>query len=53
VTPELFHEVLVKAAAGAERDVSIVERRGAGPDHPMLLGVPETEYLKCWFLAVG
>jgi 23S rRNA (cytosine1962-C5)-methyltransferase len=52
VTPGLFEEVLVKAAGDAGRRAAIVERRGAGPDHPVLLGVPETEYLKCWILAV-
>ncbi|MBI4510516.1 MAG: class I SAM-dependent rRNA methyltransferase [Deltaproteobacteria bacterium] len=52
VTPQLFGEMLVRAAQGAKRDVALVERRGAGRDHPVLVGVPETEYLKCWFLKV-
>jgi 23S rRNA (cytosine1962-C5)-methyltransferase len=30
----------------------VLERRGAGRDHPVLLGVPETRYLKCFFLRV-
>lgn len=50
VTPALFEEMLVKAAADARRSFAVVERRGAGRDHPGLLGVPETEYLKAWFL---
>jgi 23S rRNA (cytosine1962-C5)-methyltransferase len=52
VTPALFGEMLVAAARDAGRDAVVVERRGAGPDHPVLLGVPETEYLKCWVLQV-
>ncbi len=52
MTPALFEQMLVDAARGAQRDVAIVERRGAGRDHPALLGVPETEYLKCWVLQV-
>lgn len=51
VTPALFEETLGKAARDAGRLVQVVDRRGAGPDHPVLLGVPETEYLKCWVLA--
>ena len=34
------------------RPVQILERRGAGRDHPVLCGMPETEYLKCWVLQV-
>ena len=52
VTPALFEEMLVKAASDAAREVAIVERRGAGRDHPERLGVLETSYLKCWFLRV-
>jgi len=28
----------------------VLNRGGQGPDHPVLLGMPETAYLKCWFL---
>jgi 23S rRNA (cytosine1962-C5)-methyltransferase len=43
----------VLAAAGdAKRSVQVIERRGAGRDHPTLLGVPETRYLKCLILRV-
>jgi len=47
---EPFEQMLVDAAADAKRRVVILERRGAGADHPVLLGVPETEYLKCLVL---
>jgi 23S rRNA (cytosine1962-C5)-methyltransferase len=50
VTPEMFGEVVAWASQEAKRPLQVVEKRGAGRDHPPLLGVPETEYLKCWFL---
>lgn len=42
-----FLEMLGAAAADAGRRVRIVEKRGASSDHPVLLNVPETAYLKC------
>ncbi len=50
VTPELFGEVVAWASQEAKRPLQLLERRGAGRDHPSLIGVPETEYLKAWFL---
>jgi 23S rRNA (cytosine1962-C5)-methyltransferase len=50
VTSEMFGEVVAWASQEAKRPLQILEKRGAGRDHPPLLGVPETEYLKCWFL---
>jgi len=38
------------AAADAQRRVRLLERRGAAPDHPVVLNLPETEYLKCLVL---
>jgi len=52
MTAQLFGEVLEAAARDAGRPIQVLERRGAGRDHPPLLGVPETDYLKCWFLRV-
>lgn len=49
---EAFDEVVLEAAADAKRTVQVLERRGAGIDHPVLPGLPETEYLKAWFLRV-
>ena len=40
------------AAADAHRRVRLLERRGAAPDHPVVLNMPETEYLKCLVLEV-
>ena len=42
-----FLEMLTGAAADAGRRLRILEKRGAAIDHPALLGVPETQYLKC------
>src|SRR5262245_34704441 len=44
---ELFLGVLAEAARDAGRDVQIVEKRAQSRDHPILLSVPETYYLKC------
>jgi 23S rRNA (cytosine1962-C5)-methyltransferase len=41
-----FHEMLAAAAADAHRQVRILEKRGQAKDHPVLLTVPETAYLK-------
>ncbi len=43
---------LASAAADAPRRVRLLERRGAAPDHPVVLNLPETEYLKCLVLEV-
>jgi 23S rRNA (cytosine1962-C5)-methyltransferase len=40
------------AAADAHRRVRLLERRGASLDHPVVLNLPETEYLKCLVLEV-
>lgn len=50
VTPAAFEETLVAAAKDAKRTVQLLERRGAGIDHPILAALPETEYLKAFFL---
>jgi 23S rRNA (cytosine1962-C5)-methyltransferase len=47
MTEPLFLEVIAEAARDARRRVQIVERRTQARDHPILLGVPETLYLKC------
>ena len=52
VDDALFEKTVLSAAADAGRTVQVVERRGAGRDHPTLLGVPETRYLKCLVLRV-
>jgi 23S rRNA (cytosine1962-C5)-methyltransferase len=42
-----FLAVLAAAAADAHRNVKILEKRGAAKDHPAVLTIPETSYLKC------
>ena len=42
-----FLAMLGSAAADAGRRVRILEKRGQSMDHPVLLNVPETAYLKC------
>jgi 23S rRNA (cytosine1962-C5)-methyltransferase len=45
-----FLEAVASAAVDAHRTVSVVERRTQSRDHPILLTVPETHYLKCIIL---
>jgi 23S rRNA (cytosine1962-C5)-methyltransferase len=52
VSEARFEDMLDAAAADAKRRVQIVEKRGAGLDHPVLLGLRETRYLKCFVLRV-
>ena len=47
-----FEAVVASAAADAHRRVRLHDRRGAAPDHPVVLNIPETEYLKCLILEV-
>lgn len=46
----LFLEMLMEAAADAGRTFQVLERRSQPRDHPALLTVPETNYLKCVIL---
>ena len=48
-----FTEVVAAAAADAKRSVQLLETRGAAPDHPAMLGLPETAYLKCLICRVS
>ncbi|MGO8789457.1 MAG: class I SAM-dependent rRNA methyltransferase [Terriglobia bacterium] len=45
-------EVIANAALDAHRTVVVVERRTQSRDHPILVTVPETHYLKCLILRV-
>ncbi len=42
-----FIEALKRAANSAQRQARVLAVRGAAPDHPVLLSMPETEYLCC------
>ena len=50
VNEAMFAEVVYEAAVDAQVNVTVVEKRMQGRDHPVLLGVPETYYLKCFIL---
>jgi 23S rRNA (cytosine1962-C5)-methyltransferase len=45
-----FEEILVAASVDARVPATIVEKRRQARDHPVVLGVPETYYLKCFVL---
>jgi 23S rRNA (cytosine1962-C5)-methyltransferase len=45
-----FAEIVYEAAVDASARVTVVEKRMQARDHPVLLGVPETYYLKCFIL---
>jgi len=50
VTDDMFLNMLADAAADSGCRMRVIERRGAGADHPGLLGAEQTLYLKCIFL---
>jgi 23S rRNA (cytosine1962-C5)-methyltransferase len=45
-----FADLLASAAVDAHADVTVVEKRTQSRDHPILMTVPETYYLKCFIL---
>jgi 23S rRNA (cytosine1962-C5)-methyltransferase len=45
-----LEDILAEAARDAGATVTVVEKRRQGRDHPVVLGVPETYYLKCFVL---
>ena len=47
VSEDLFLEIVAEAANDAHRRVQIIEKRMQATDHPVLLSMPETYYLKC------
>jgi len=53
VSPADLLEVVAQAARDMHRNLRIVENRTQAKDHPILLTVPETAYLKCIVLAVS
>jgi 23S rRNA (cytosine1962-C5)-methyltransferase len=48
-----FLGIVREAAAEAQRQAKLIERRGAARDHPALLSLPESLYLKCLILEIG
>lgn len=49
---ELFKDILVKASKDAGKSARMLEYRSQGRDHPVLLPMRETEYLKCAFVEI-
>lgn len=47
ITEPLFLQILAEAANDAKRTVVVAERRTQAQDHPIMLTMPETHYLKC------
>jgi len=50
MTPVRFEELVRQAAAGLPFRVVLRKRLGAGPDHPVCITHPESEYLKVLLL---
>ena len=53
VDADLFQKVLFGAALDAHREMRLLEKRGASPDHPVSIDCPEGEYLKAFLLAAA
>jgi 23S rRNA (cytosine1962-C5)-methyltransferase len=52
ISEGMFAEMLAEAAADTGRRVRVLERRMQAPDHPVILTIPETFYLKCFILEI-
>lgn len=52
ITEPLFLQIVAEAANDSKRNVVVVERRTQAKDHPILLTLPETHYLKCLIVKV-
>jgi 23S rRNA (cytosine1962-C5)-methyltransferase len=52
MSEDLFLETVEEAARDAKRRVHLIEKRTQSADHPILVGMPETYYLKCFILRV-
>jgi len=52
IDENVFLNILTEAASDARRSVQVIEKRTQGKDHPFLISMPETYYLKCIFLRV-
>ena len=50
VDEAMFAQVVHEATIDSRVPMSLVEKRMQGRDHPVLVGVPETHYLKCFIL---
>jgi len=53
VSEQHFGQSLFAAALDARRTLRVLERRGAGPDHPVSVFCPEAAHLKAWLCTVN
>ena len=53
VSPADFLDVVAYAARDVHRNIRVLEYRAQSKDHPILLQVPETAYLKCLIMSVS
>ncbi len=52
MSEDLFQMMLLRAAQADGRQLRVLEARSQALDHPVLLAMPETRYLKCYFMEV-
>ncbi|MBL7962066.1 rRNA large subunit methyltransferase I, partial [bacterium] len=52
IDPETFRNVVFQGLYGAGKNAILLENRTQAKDHPVLLSMRETEYLKCLVLQV-
>ena len=52
MSEDAFLNVLADAAADAGRSAQLIEKRTQARDHPVLISMPETHYLKCMILKI-
>jgi len=50
LSAERFRQLLLDAAGDVRRTIRLIAQGAQGRDHPVLLGMPESEYLKCFVL---
>jgi len=53
VSRERFQQILLAAARKMRRNTAVIEWRGQARDHPTLLAMPETAYLKCAIVRIA
>jgi 23S rRNA (cytosine1962-C5)-methyltransferase len=52
ITPEMLTELVAQVVGEERKDVQILDRRGAAPDHPVAASCLETAYLKCFIMRI-
>lgn len=52
VSEDDFLKMLIESAKAVNKGIRIIEKRGQSADHPILIGVPETSYLKFFLLQI-